>query len=100
MGFQVIIMRPALRDLDEIERRIIKDDPPAAERFRNQLIDRIEPLSDFPEMGRAVPEFTDLNPRELIYKSYRIIYRVRWSSEKVTILRFWHSARGTPHFNL
>ncbi|HET9054991.1 MAG TPA: type II toxin-antitoxin system RelE/ParE family toxin [Cyclobacteriaceae bacterium] len=35
-------------------------------------------LEDFPLIGRSVPEFefTSVNLREVIYKGYRIIYRV------------------------
>jgi len=34
------------------------------------LITRAERLADFPEIGRMVPEFRQLNPREIIRRSY------------------------------
>jgi plasmid stabilization system protein ParE len=33
-------------------------------------------LADFPEIGRMVPEFRQPNLREIICRSYRIIYRL------------------------
>ena len=46
-------------------------------------------------MGRKVPEYDIYNIRELIYKSYRIIYEVQ--SNKIIIHRIWHSARNLPN---
>jgi plasmid stabilization system protein ParE len=34
--------------------------------------------------------------REIIFKSYRIVYRVRHEQKLVEVSRFWHCARGTP----
>ena len=45
-------------------------------------------------MGRKVPEYNLNELRELIYKSYRIIYEVQ--GNRVFIRRIWHSARLLP----
>ena len=42
-------------------------------------------------MGRKIPEFNDEKRRELIYKSYRIMYKIE--SNTILIRRIWHSAR-------
>ena len=34
--------------------------------------------------------------REIIFKSYRIVYRLNHESRIVEVVRFWHGARGTP----
>ncbi len=34
--------------------------------------------------------------RELIFKSYRIVYRVDHENQSVEVARYWHAARGTP----
>jgi plasmid stabilization system protein ParE len=47
-------------------------------------------------MGRVVPEFGVPSIREIIFKSYRIVYRVNHESRVVEVSRFWHGARGTP----
>jgi hypothetical protein len=46
------------------------------------------------ERGRIVPEFADPTIRELIVRSYRLIYRV--SDEDVSIIGFIHGARDLP----
>ena len=53
-------------------------------------------LSTLPERGRMVPEFHQIELREVVFRSYRIIYRVNMASRSVEIVRFWHSARGFP----
>jgi plasmid stabilization system protein ParE len=54
-------------------------------------------LADFPEIGRMVPEFRQPILREIICRSYRIIYRLRRDNQRIEIVRFWHGARGFPH---
>lgn len=41
-----------------------------------------------------VPEFNDVNIRQLILRPYRIIYRVEEPICQVSVARFWHTARG------
>ena len=43
-----------------------------------------------------VSEFDDPNIREIIFRSYRIVYRVNHEQKAVEVSRFWHAARGTP----
>ena len=93
MDFKVIISRRAIRDLGQIVRYISFDDPKAAEKFGYALIDEALSLSTFPERGRFVPEFDDGITREIIYGSYRIVYRVDHERKSVSVSRFWHGAR-------
>ncbi len=48
----------------------------------------------FPQLGRVVPEENDEAIREIIFRSYRIIYKVE--REIIAIVRVWHGARGEP----
>jgi hypothetical protein len=41
----------------------------------------------------VVPEFNDVNVRQLILRPYRIIYRVEEPIRQVSVARFWHTAR-------
>lgn len=52
------------------------DKPSAAAAFRHRVDEALERLGDFPESGRIVPEFPDLQFREVIVNSYRFFYRV------------------------
>ena len=45
-----------------------------------------------------VPELQQSDGREIIFKSYRIVYRIAGSH--VQILRCWHAGRGPPDLNL
>jgi toxin ParE1/3/4 len=96
--FEVRFAPRAERDLQAIASFIARRSTPAiAERFGNHLIDRALTLATMPERGRIVPELGNPEIREIIFKSYRIVYRIR--PARVEIIRFWHSARGTPEID-
>lgn len=97
MGWQVIIAPSAQTDLADIVRYIAQHNSDAAVRLGYELITRAERLADFPEIGRMVPEFRQPDLREIIYRSYRVIYRRRRDDQQIQIVRFWHGARGFPH---
>jgi plasmid stabilization system protein ParE len=97
MGWKVIIAPSAQADLAEIVRYVARQNPDAAARLGYQLIMRAENVAAFPDIGRVVPEFRQPNLREVICRSYRVIYRLRRAEERIDIVRFWHGARGFPH---
>lgn len=77
MDFQVFFSNEALSDLERIVAYIAPHNSSAAERLGNQLIDAALSLRQFPERGRSVPEFRQAELRELTFRSYRIIYRIK-----------------------
>jgi toxin ParE1/3/4 len=81
----------AADDLDAIAEFITEDSPHFAGLFVMDVLQTVERLVDFPELGRVVPEIGDKTVRELILGNYRIIYRLR--SEAVEILTIHHGAR-------
>jgi len=99
MGWKIIIAPSAQADLADIVRYVARHNPDAATRLGFELIARTESLASFPEIGRIVPEFRQQNLREVICRSYRIIYRLQPKSQRVDIVRFWHAARGFPHIS-
>ena len=96
MDFKVLLSPEALSDLESIVAYIAPHDAGAAERLGNHLLDTALSLKTFPERGRRVPEFQQAGLREVIFRSYRIIYRVNTGSGSVEVVRFWHAARGFP----
>jgi len=50
MGWKVIFAPQGIEQLEQIVRYIAQDDPIAADRFGNYLVDRAELLADFPEL--------------------------------------------------
>ena len=93
----MIIAPSAQSGLADIVRYIAHHNSDAAARLGFELITRAESLANFPEIGRMVPEFRQPNLREIIWRSYRIIYQVQRENERIHIVRFWHGARGFPH---
>ena len=67
----------ALDRLIEIEEYISKDSPSRAVQFMDQLIEHAEVLSDKPRIGRTIPELANPDIRELVFKKYRIVYRLK-----------------------
>jgi toxin ParE1/3/4 len=96
MDFTIILTPQAIEDLREIVTFIARDNPAKAEEFGYLLCEKTLPLATHPLLGRMVPEFRRPEIREIIYKSYRIVYRVDESSKSIHVVHFWHGARGTP----
>jgi plasmid stabilization system protein ParE len=65
--------------------------PDIGYRFVSEIIQKIENLAGFPEMGRIVPEFNSKSLRELIHPPYRIVYRL--DPKHIRIVRIWRSER-------
>lgn len=84
-------MATANEDLSQIYDYIYKDSIYYANKTVLGIIDKTEGLNRFQYSGRKVPEYNDEKIRELIYKSYRIIYYVQ--ANMVLIHRIWHAAR-------
>lgn len=97
MGFKVFLSDEALSDLERIVAYIAFDNPEAAQRVGDQLLDAAMSLDTLPERGRVVPEFQHPDIREIVVRSYRVIYRVNKNDTDIEIIRFWHGARGFPH---
>jgi len=67
----------ALDDLVEIASFIARDDPAAARAWVKRLRERARLAASMPFAGRAVPEQRQEEIREVLVRSYRIIYRVQ-----------------------
>jgi plasmid stabilization system protein ParE len=92
-----LIWSPISRDdLHDIVRFIARDNPRRAESFALELMSHADVLQQQPEIGRVVPERRDPTIREIIFRSYRIVYRVNKERNVTEILRVWHGARGAP----
>jgi len=65
--------------------------PQVGKRIVTEVLDRIDTLTDNPDIGRKVPEFDAENIRELIHKPFRVVY-LRESSS-ISIIRVWRSER-------
>ncbi len=87
-------LKVANNDLIQIYNYINQDSIYYSIKTINSIVDLVDNLKVLPYIGRKIPEYNEDNERELIYKSYRIIYKI--NSNKVFIRRIWHSARKLP----
>ncbi len=94
MGCQIIFSPQAIADLESVVRYIASDNPEAAVRVGNALIDRVAILETFPLIGSPYPRRRGV--RKLVSRPYLIFYRPRLAENCVDVLRYWHSARGEP----
>ncbi len=94
MGCKIIFSPQAIADLESAVRFIAKDNPDAAVRVGNALIDRVSILENFPRVGSLYPKRPGV--RKLVSRPYVIYYRPRIKAGYVDILRYWHGARGDP----
>ena len=76
--------REAGENLVEIEEFIARDSRERAVRFVDALIDHAEAiLADNPRSGRVVPEIGNPDMRELIFRGYRIVYRLKGDAPEI-----------------
>lgn len=80
-------------DIAEIAALISQDNPKAARYWAKSLFDSIKQLTDFPEMGRIVPEYSEETIREIIIGQYRIVYKINKSLQEGYIITVHHSKR-------
>lgn len=91
--YRVEITAAAQDDVASIWNFISVDDPRAANRFMDELLQQVETLSAFPMRCPVIPESRELGVeyRHLIYGDYRTIFRV--SGRHVLIVRIVHGSR-------
>ncbi|NLD93420.1 MAG: type II toxin-antitoxin system RelE/ParE family toxin [Fibrobacter sp.] len=88
-----IIWSPAsLDDIDSIAEYIAKDSVYHASLFIDRLFDATGQLKENPQSGRIIPEIGKDNCREIIYGSYRIMYKIE--KNKIWITGVIHGARN------
>jgi toxin ParE1/3/4 len=78
-------------ELDQIGEFVARDSVRLAQALVKRLLSATWQLEAFPRSGRVVPEFDQVDLREIIVQSYRIVYRVR--EDTVEILTVRHGAR-------
>lgn len=88
---KIVWTSTAAARIEAIEDFIAADDPSAAIRFVDSLIDAVEDLADHPERGRLVPELPGSALRELVFRGYRVIYRL--GARRIEVLTVFEGHR-------
>jgi plasmid stabilization system protein ParE len=65
-----------------------------AQRVIDRLTRRAEQIAEFPLSGRAVPEVSLPQIREVVEGNYRIIYYIK--PDQIDVLAVLHGAQRTP----
>lgn len=93
---KILWTEPAIEDLRNLHAYIARDSEIYASNFVQRIITAVDKLTNFPRLGRMVPEAEQEAVRELIYQNYRIIYRIK--GELVEILTVLHGRRDLGSF--
>jgi plasmid stabilization system protein ParE len=73
---KIVWSRRAIDDIEELVSYISQDSELYAVNFASKIVNAVETLKVFPEIGRIVPEYNNPRIRELIYRNYRIVYQI------------------------
>ncbi len=88
---QVIWAPQALRDVEAIRAYVGRDSVHYANLVVERIVAAASRLESHPLSGRMVPEVGDESLREVIYGSYRIVYRLK--DDVAEIATVFHGAR-------
>jgi toxin ParE1/3/4 len=91
--YQVNLSQQSQNDLEQIFYYIADDSIDNASNFILQLEKKVYSLELFPDRHPLIPEneFFGTDYRHLIFKKYRIVYRI--AERSVFILRIFHGAK-------
>lgn len=95
MGFKLIWSESAIEDLGGIVRFLaLRDGSHMARHIGFGIYDRAQVLTHHPEAGSVLPEKQDDRWRKLIFKSWKIAYRIDREARVVYVIRIWHASRN------
>jgi len=89
---QVIWAPSALEDIDAIAEYIARDSEDRAALFVTRIFEMTDRLQEFSLFGRVIPEIGDQDCREIIYGSYRVMYRI--AGDEIWITGVVHGAKN------
>lgn len=90
MSFRVLWSDSALDRAAELFDFIAEESPTAARRVINDLFDRVEVLSEHPQLGRRLSEGIDSALRRLVVGSYVAVYQVEESTQTINVVAVRH----------
>ena len=96
MDYRIIWSPEALMQLGRVVRYIARDNPAAAEKVGNAIIDKCLVLGNFPRLGKVFRKMARDDIREISVPPYRIIYSISDNEKAIEILTVWHGARQEP----
>ncbi len=74
---EIIWTETALNNINSIAEYISLDSVFYAKQFVQKIFLAANKLEKFPQIGKTVPELSAYDYREILFKNYRIIYRIQ-----------------------
>ena len=90
MRYRIYWTDRALSRMEEIGDYIASENPRAARRVMERILDRVEQLVELPRLGPQYAGANDPSLRQLIVEQYRVIYRIIEKREQIDILTVRH----------
>lgn len=87
--YSVIWSKEARTDFEALIDYLILHDPSAVESVFEEILTAADSLERFPDRGRKVPELLEIphiNIREILYKPWRLIYKVAHTEVRILML--------------
>lgn len=96
MGYKVIWTDEAIADLRQLVVFVSNDNPAAAVKLGEALIQKSMILALQPRLGRMLRKSPKDSVRELIVPPYRLIYEIDDQVSAIYVRLLWHGARQEP----
>jgi addiction module RelE/StbE family toxin len=96
MGYKVIWTDEAITELRGLVAFISNDNPTAAIKLGETLIQKSMILSEHPRLGRMLRKSPTDSFRELVIPPYRLIYQIDDKRLAIYVRLLWHGARQEP----
>ena len=92
---RLVYSEAAVADLVRLRAFIAEQDPAAATRVAGELVDRVEHLVRFPNLGRRVLQAPEPDAiRDAVFANYIVRYSIL--TDTVVVLRIWHYYENRP----
>jgi dihydrofolate reductase len=96
MDYQVIWDDEALAEVAEAVRFISAENPAAARKTGEAILQKVQLLRSFPRLGRVYSKLNREDVRETPVPPYRVFYQIKDAERIVRILKVQHGARSEP----
>jgi toxin ParE1/3/4 len=88
----------AIGDIEAIRNYIGRTSPRYGALTAARLVQAMDPIRQFPESGRVVPEANRRDIREVIFGAFRLVYRFRPDQDVAEVLTVFRATRRFPDF--
>lgn len=82
---------PALDDVTALRKWLARDSKPLSDSVVETIFNAIETVVPFPRIGRVVSEVGDDTVRELLFRTFRIVYKV--TADGIVVLGILYGGR-------